>query len=55
MIYVTPGGRLGAPPSVAINKINAKQDPAFTQTAPIIEWQETSQIDTSIVSYIMPR
>lgn len=39
----------------AINNINAKQDPAFTQTAPIIEWQETSQIDTSIVSYIMPR
>ena len=39
---------------VAIDKINAKQQPDFTKTAPIIEWQETSTTDTSSISFTMP-
>ena len=39
---------------VAIDKINAKQQPDFTKTAPIIEWQETSSNDTTGISYTMP-
>ena len=38
----------------SIDKINQKQEPDFTQTAPIMEWQEFSQDDTSTVSYTMP-
>ena len=39
----------------AIDKINSKQAPDFTKTAPIIEWQETSQMDNATVSFTMPR
>ena len=39
----------------AINKINQKQEPDFTKTAPIIEWQENSTTSSGTLSYIMPR
>ena len=39
---------------MVVYKINQKQQPDFTKTAPIIEWQETSQAATSTRSYIMP-
>ena len=38
-----------------INKINQKQQPDFTQSAPIIEWQENSTISSGTLSYTMPR
>ncbi len=39
----------------AIDKINQKQEPDFTQTAPIIEWQENSTTSSGTLSYTMPR
>ena len=38
----------------AINKINQKQEPDFTKTAPIIEWQETQTKINQNSSYTMP-
>ena len=39
----------------AIDKINSKQEPDFTQTAPIIEWQENNATSSGTLSYTMPR
>ena len=39
----------------AIDKINSKQAPDFTKTAPIIEWQENNATSSGTLSYIMPR
>ena len=39
----------------AIDKINQKQQPDFTKTAPIIEWQENSTTSSGTLSYTMPR
>ncbi len=39
----------------SIDKINSKQAPDFTQTAPIIEWQENSSTSSGSLSYTMPR
>ena len=39
----------------AIDKINQKQQPDFTQSAPIIEWQENSTTNSGTLSYTMPR
>ena len=38
----------------AIDKINSKQAPDFTKTAPIIDWQETSQTDDTLMTFTMP-
>ena len=35
----------------AINKINQKQEPDFTKTAPIIDWQENSTTSSGTLSY----
>lgn len=39
----------------SIDKINSKQEPDFTKTAPIIEWQENSTTSSGTLSYTMPR
>ena len=39
----------------AIDKINSKQAPDFTKTAPIIEWQENNATSSGTLSYTMPR
>ena len=40
----------------AIDKINSKQQPDFTQTAPIIEWQENSTFTpTATISWSVAR
>ena len=38
----------------AIDKINSKQAPDFTKTAPIIDWQENSTTISGTLSYVMP-
>ena len=38
----------------AIDKINSKQDPDFTKTAPIIDWQENHATETSVTTSTMP-
>ena len=40
---------------VAKEKIAMKQEPDFTKTAPIIEWQENSTTSSGTLSYTMPR